>query len=141
MERIIKFRAWDKREGLHKMYHNVSFIHYGEGWTGGNPEYKFIQVFHGNGGFFLSDFNDIELLQFTGLLDSKGVEIYEKDIVLVENSLPEEKGEFDVTTICKWDNGFILEDNCGGHWTRQLLHEPERLTVIGNLFTHPELIK
>jgi uncharacterized phage protein (TIGR01671 family) len=126
MERIIKFRAWDGK--CNKMF-EVSGMHLKA--THGIWSYDDTGKSHG---FF-------KIMQFTGLLDSKGVEIYEKDIVLVENSLPEEKGEFDVTTICKWDNGFILEDNCGGHWTRQLLHEPERLTVIGNLFTHPELIK
>jgi uncharacterized phage protein (TIGR01671 family) len=118
MERIIKFRAWDDGKMVYQTGALVSLK-------------RFIRVIR----------EDALLLQFSERFDSKGVEIYEKDIVLVENSLPEEKGEFDVTTICKWDNGFILEDNCGGHWTRQLLHEPERLTVIGNVFTHPELIK
>ena len=136
--REIKFRAWDNREGLNKMYWGVSFIPYGEGWHGGNPEYKYYQVYHGNGGFFFTNMGDIVLMQFTGLYDKNNQPIYEGDIVIVENS---DNGDNDVTTICKWDNGcFVLEDLAGGHWTRQLFHQPHRLSIAGNQYQNPELI-
>lgn len=79
--------------------------------------------------------------QFIGLTDKNGKEIYEGDILNIENSDPEENGANDVVTLCKWDAGiFILEDNAGGHWTRQLFHQPNRITIIGNIHENPELL-
>lgn len=80
-------------------------------------------------------------LQFTGLLDKNGREIYEGDIVKVDNSEPEENGEYDVITTCIYETGqFLLMDNAGGSWTRQLYHQPHRLTVIGNIYENPDLL-
>lgn len=75
------------------------------------------------------------LQQFTGILDKNGKDIFEGDIVLIEN------GEDNVTTVCKWDNGcFTLEDLATGTWTRQLFHQSHRLIIAGNIFENPELL-
>ena len=74
------------------------------------------------------------ICEYTGLKDSKGTEIWEGDIVAVEN-------EGDVLTVCKWDKGcFVLVDNAGGHWTRQLIYQPDRLEIIGNIHEDKHLL-
>ena len=116
MTREIKFRAWVPTRK------RMIFF-----WLFGTDEGYHIQE--------QEQLEECEIMQFTGLLDSKGTEIWEGDVVAVEN-------EGDVITVCKWDSGcFVLEDNAGGHWTRQLFHQPYRLEIIGNIHENPELIQ
>lgn len=151
--REIKFRAWDKRDGLHKMYWNVSFIPYGEGWNGGNPDYKFYQIHHGvsNTGFFLSNMNEIELMQFTGLHDKNGKEVYEGDIVccphfpangsmhyLYHQIMWDEKYTgWKAANLNNKDNQAILVHGNLQLWV-YVKNEPE-CEVIGNIYENPEM--
>jgi len=83
----------------------------------------------------LFDQERIHWVEFTGFKDSRGEEIYEGDIVAVENEGAE-------ITVCKFNvGGWILEDNAGGHWTRQLYHQSERLEIWGNIYENPELVE
>lgn len=82
--------------------------------------------------FGLSEANGktIQLQQWTGLTDRHGVEIYEGDIVLFEDTL------------------FSVEWNVNGSWC-YMRHPKPFLTqiryweseVIGNIYENPELIK
>ena len=69
--------------------------------------------------------------QFTGLLDSTGKEIYEDDIVSLEN------GRIGLVTF--HDGCFVVNYGSG---TRQALYDAQdfKMTVLGNRFENPELL-
>jgi uncharacterized phage protein (TIGR01671 family) len=119
MNRVIKFRAWDKQR---KSMHTVSSILFycdpiEIDHDGNMGEHKSVEHF--------------ELMQFTGLTDKNGHEIYEGDILYYqfEDSMYESvKWDADLACFVTSENGFI-----GGDLS-------ENSEVIGNIHENPELI-
>ena len=136
MNREIKFRAYIKedynKELVGKIL-NVSSLHLntkkaiiGYSTSGSN---------YGNKSF---DFNDIELMQFTGLYDKNKVPIYEGDILGYRDC--EDKmqvdgvvkyGEFNCSC-CNGVYGWYVD---GGDIRANYLHE-----VIGNIYENSDLL-
>lgn len=139
MTREIKFRAWDKSENGYMM--EVLKIN----WEENSVKAKRI-----SDGQIWSDHKDqFILLQFTGLKDKNGVEIYEGDIFKAHAgaNFPwvVKHGEWKY-----WDKsgltpmfGFFTERN--DHGTKaQLPLRPDgmdTIEVIGNIYQNPELLK
>lgn len=115
MSREIKFRAFDKWNK------KITFDLYDEPGD--------IQVTNING--FLSDNSQYEFMQFTGLIDKNGVEIYEGDIIIhgvvkAKSSVIFKEGSFAL------NNEKSRHDTCVRHYG---LDECE---VIGNIYENPE---
>ena len=73
-------------------------------------------------------------MQFTGLVDKNGVEIYEGDMIIWK----EEAIKFEV----KWSNedcGYVcMRDNCSGSMNQQYL---DHFELIGSIHENPELLE
>lgn len=96
----------------------------------------------------------VELMQFTGLLDSKGVEIYEGDIVRLvyikcegggwkSNSKEIGRVYFDSTWGVKFDCKDLTQRTAESHWKVKAgrFNDATDVEVIGNIHENPELLK
>jgi uncharacterized phage protein (TIGR01671 family) len=111
-KRAIKFRAWDKDGG---MKHITSFLSFGR--TG---EFSSVE-----------DNEDVVLMQFTGLLDKNGKEIYEGDITSLHCG---------VVTFDEGSFGIEYKDRFDEATSCELIFQNKHVEVIGNVFDNPELI-
>ncbi|CEQ01595.1 phage protein TIGR01671 [[Clostridium] sordellii] len=120
--REIKFRTWNKSEN--KMYYNAELT-YDFGMNGSNVmEESF-------GGIITND--DFILMQYTGLKDIKGKEIYEGDIVKFHSQYYQE----DIVGSIKFGYGMYFIDD-GGF---DLYAKHDICEVIGNIYNDKELLK
>ena len=94
-------------------------------WDGENMSYDWTDL----------SFTTIEYMQFTGLLDKNGVEIYEGDILAVECA----GGLANFEVVWEKNNARFNRANCpylaGG------LSYGDGVEIIGNIYQNPELIK
>jgi uncharacterized phage protein (TIGR01671 family) len=117
--REIKFRAWDKKE---KVMRTVSLLNTSYMGT----EYQTIYFESGP----YRHLSEIELMQYTGLKDKNGVEIYEGDIIRLSDAL-----EPNIETVCFEDGAFRASVH---HEIFDTLQSYE-VEVIGNIYKNPEL--
>jgi uncharacterized phage protein (TIGR01671 family) len=115
--REIKFRAW-------------------RGGDGGCMEFGHYVADHGNINWFdlsKSVGKDLILMQYTGLKDKSGKEIYDGDIFKdMDGSL----------AVVEWDNSMFLATRADGTksgWP--LFVFSKYLEVVGNIYENPELLK
>lgn len=118
--RTIKFRAWDNKNKvmINPFCELRENLFWGEDLT--------------NTGLTIP----ISVMQFTGLFDKNGVEIYEGDILSTETLKHMQVG---------WNNRFSSfslthKDWAFSHWFGESC-EPEQCLVVGNIFENPELLQ
>lgn len=123
--RTIKFRAWDKESK--KMFFPDSDNNSDTFWCG----------FEGKRGIraVAPDESNYPLMQFTGLLDKNGNEIYEGDIIeCVVNMIDRSRGAQNRQVF--FNDGCF---ECGAVPLKILIPSFEPL-VVGNIYENPELL-
>lgn len=118
--RTIKFRAWNTKGG----------------WEGKIIPWEDLQDFHDdlwelldNGNPYDEDVGKFELMQFTGLLDKNGKEIYEGDIL--KNEVKNCKVEWSEMNLA-WVGVGLMAFGMNGDGEYE---------IIGNIYENPELLK
>lgn len=121
---IPKFRAWHKEK---KMMGLVSYISFATNEIG----------FYGSaarGHQFSCRTDEIELMQWTGLQDVTGKDIYEGDIIFTETG---RKVKVTYSNACFFMTD--IEEPCESEWMASNYYG--ELQVAGNIYEHSELLE
>lgn len=124
MSREIKFRAWDKetKSMIKEVWEIGLKSNYNQPWLIGDDKRT----------------DNFELMQYTGLKDKDGKEIYEGDVVRIWADPKDYNGYkgHNYIGVVEWDEfilGFILSDGHG-------LNDFEFIEIVGNIYKNPELL-
>lgn len=133
MKREIKFRAWDI--AYKQMYYPTTEL-YVE-WDKHYGSKLICEVATEKGSRALSD-TEYEIVQFTGLKDKNGKDIYEGDIV--DQELWIKVGEYARTIgVVKYSAPHFISF-CVGEWEGAQAKLNGNAIVIGNIYENPELL-
>ena len=126
----IKFRAWHKEK---KKMVGINTIYFG-------AEMATITTYKEPVNSYVLEYKDIELMQFTGLQDTNGVDIYEGDIINAEYrnewSMEKTKG-----SVMFSDNGCFYLSVTENEGVIFPLFCEGTIEVIGNIYENPELLE
>lgn len=132
-KREIKFRAWDGKQML----------------TMNTEKYGY-PTFECKDGYTWLYWNEYDLMQYTGLKDANGREVYEGDIVATHYTGGPSSGQIYNKREVKWGvcdvgcNGFEYEFKVVGPYVDEECMYGQmidgKVTVIGNIHENPELL-
>jgi uncharacterized phage protein (TIGR01671 family) len=142
MSREIKFRAWDSEakemrwivSDIHWALHGITHCTWVDGGT--LDSYRIV-----NDGDCVGGRDRFILMQFTGLVDKDGKEIYEGDIITIDSEF--DKKHYKGNVYWNWKLGmFRMKSFDRESFFGVLLTQPHyEAKVIGNIFQNPELLK
>lgn len=119
----VKFRAWDE-DGFMFTPDRIS-------WSGEDA------IVWGAGDTFGINGSTVELMQFTGLIDKNGVDVYEGDIVRCKSKNYDDIIEGEVY----WCNtGYWAYDKTSGFDYILGMHGDGWIEVLGNVYENKELL-
>ncbi|WP_169975912.1 YopX family protein [Campylobacter sp. RM16191] len=118
--REIKFRVWDKEK---KKLTDDFYFH----------EFTDVNCFFSEGCCAFS-LDDVIFMQYTGLKDKNGKEIYEGDIIKKIGDIKTYSIVFDSVLAA-----YLMDDGTGGYGLNQMLLRD--FEVIGNIYESPELLE
>ncbi len=140
-----KYRAWIKTEKRMFLSDDILNIDYE------NKEIVTQQVYFKNGlpddrDIYFYDFDEIVLMQSTGLKDKNGKEIFEGDVVKRYRSpFFKAKWEYQIETVLKEKASLLLGREFGKNFGTIPFDSPfaksDLLEVIGNIYENPELLE
>lgn len=132
----IKYRVWDKKAKEMNTVWSINFV-------GGNVETDKKKI----------DFDDAQLMQYTGFNDKKNVEIFEGDIISIDvyytNEFGEKYKERNYAEVFRDDYGYWdcdFKDNLDSEFLLSYVNEdddreqPWNITVVGNVYSHSHLL-
>lgn len=139
MSRDIKFRAWDKkRELMFGLEAPILDTEYGGIFLASDS------LSHPPNSLRAADDEDLELMQYTGLKDKNGAEIFEGDVVKVWN-YNSAASRLEIPEIYTVEYGrnaaFLLHNNGVWPWCGFDAIGLCKYEVIGNVWENPELLK
>ena len=128
--REIKFRAWDK---LHKkMLTKIDVMHFDSSESGVEQVYGYNPSKEATSDADWVALSRLVVMQYTGLKDKNGKEIYEEDIL---------KSKWKEIAVVRWD-----EEDLVYHPISNIIRgnrnwdDRENFEVIGNIYFNPELL-
>lgn len=156
MSREYKFRAWDKKKNIFVPQGEIVFSDYGDTKVVVVPN---CIEYIGDSCHEYEDSNRFEIGQFTGRKDINNVEIYEGDIIVM-NDYPfygnaevitdsnQQCDELNYVGVVEWDDyiGYFLNLKPvsnrvrGGAYGSTLQYYDDML-VVGNIYENPELLE
>lgn len=123
--RKIKFRVWDKKQKVMRDVISINFLK------------KNVILLHPRGHIIRRIDEECVLMQYTGLKDKNGREIYEGDIVKATTYYGTSFQSNILGKVIFKEGAFMIETERG----YTLLDEAKFIKVIGNVFENPELLK
>ena len=128
--REIKFRAWLKEErkmvNVETLFIGINRLCFGNSKTED---------------LFFRDFEEVELMQYTGLKDKNGKEIYEGDIIKYKFPYDRRLNHISPVKFLETETSFGVKDRYGNEIPLYMITTNNFFEVIGNIYENKNLLE